>query len=258
MKKIPLFITCTLFACQLNAQVSTLNRTLVNGAPDDGSSAIRINGNARLTARGQSYIANNYATFGETISGAATLIGNNAIVNPDIRERIDYGTTSPDGSNAIVQQFHFGTMFHVKATTANARAAGDKWFEVGDGTDEVMRLTPSHNVLIGTLTDDPAYKLQVKGSIKAQRVKVTLTGWPDFVFRPGYALPSLQELEAYVKEHRHLPNIPSEQEVLRDGVDLGDMNRQLLQKVEELTLYIIQQHKQIEQLSERINSLEKK
>ncbi len=258
MKKITLLITCTFLASQLSAQVETLNRTLVNGAIDDGTSAIRINGNARLSARGQSYIANNYATFGESVSGAATLIGNNAIVNRDINERIDFSATSPDGSNAIVQQFHLGMMFHVKATTANARMAGDKWFQIGDGTDEVMRLTPSQNVLIGTQTDDPAYKLQVKGNIRAQKIKVTLSNWPDFVFRPGYTLPSLYELDAYIKKHQHLPNIPSEQEVLRNGVDLGDMNKQLLQKVEELTLYIIQQHKQIEQLAERINSLEKK
>ncbi len=79
-------------------------------------------------------------------------------------------------------------------------------------------------------------------------MKVTLSGWSDFVFDESYRLPSLSELERYVKENRHLPDIPTESEVKQGGVDLGEMNALLLQKVEELTLYIIDLQKQINEL----------
>ncbi|WP_343307882.1 hypothetical protein AAHN97_12095 [Chitinophaga niabensis] len=75
----------------------------------------------------------------------------------------------------MVMSYLYGTMFHVKASGV-WRNAGEQWFTVGNGVDEVMRLRPSHNVLIGTATDDPAYKLQVKGNVKTQKVKVTLQG----------------------------------------------------------------------------------
>ena len=77
---------------------------------------------------------------------------------------------------------------------------------------------------------------------------MTLTGWSDFVFDDGYQLPSLEQLERYVKENRHLPDVPTETEVKQGGVDLGQMNALLLQKVEELTLYIIDLQKQIDEL----------
>ena len=77
---------------------------------------------------------------------------------------------------------------------------------------------------------------------------VTLSGWSDFVFDEDYRLPSLYELEKYVTTNRHLPDIPSAKEVEDNGVDLCEMNAKLLQKVEELTLYVIDLQKQIDEL----------
>ncbi len=107
----------------------------------------------------------------------------------------------------------------------------------------------------GTATG--AYKLAVEGAIGARRVKVTAgPGWPDFVFAPEYQLPPLGELEEYIKINRHLPEMPTEEDVKKDDVDLGEMNKKLLQKVEELTLYLIQQQKENEEQRERIHQLE--
>lgn len=192
-----------------------------------------------------------FATFGETVSGAATIVGNNAIASRDVIQQVDYSFTTGDGSNAMVMSYIHGTMFHVKPSGAS-RNAGDKWFGVGDGTDEVMRLTPNRNVLIGTIGDDGESRLQVKGIIKAQKVKVTLTGWADFVFEPDYKLPSLYEVEQFILRHRHLPEIPSAKEVAEEGIDLGEMNRKLLQKVEEQTLYIIEMNKRLKVLEEKV------
>lgn len=107
----------------------------------------------------------------------------------------------------------------------------------------------SGNVGIGLL--NPQYKLTVAGTVGARKMKVTQETWADFVFRPEYQLPSLQELDAYIKVHKRLPDMPSESEVLADGLDIGEMNRKLLQKVEELTLYVIEQDKRIKVLESR-------
>lgn len=110
-------------------------------------------------------------------------------------------------------------------------------------------MSRSGNVGIGLL--NPQYKLTVAGTVGARKMKVTQETWADFVFRPEYQLPSLQELDAYIKVHQRLPDMPSESEVLADGLDIGEMNRKLLQKVEELTLYIIEQDKRIKVLESR-------
>ncbi|GAA0548825.1 hypothetical protein GCM10009415_33740 [Chitinophaga japonensis] len=120
---------------------------------------------------------------------------------------------------------------------------------------EKIRITPSGNVGIGT-TITGEYKLAVEGTIGARKMKVTQAAWADFVFRPDYKLPTLQEVEQFVNEHQHLPDVPSEKEVAENGLDLGEMNKKLLQKVEELTLYLIQQQKLNEAQSKRIAALE--
>lgn len=101
------------------------------------------------------------------------------------------------------------------------------------------------NVGIGTVTPDE--KLTVKGTIHAQGVKVDLNGpLADYVFTESYKLLPLNDLKTYLKENHHLPNIPSAEQAVKEGLDLGKMNQLLLQKVEELTLYIIQKDKQLE------------
>lgn len=101
------------------------------------------------------------------------------------------------------------------------------------------------------------YKLAVDGNIIAEKVKVkNSNAWPDFVFKKEYKLPTLFEIEKYVNENSHLPEIPSATEVEKDGQDLGEMNRLLLKKVEELTLYAIGQEKKIKEQEEKLNKFE--
>jgi len=89
------------------------------------------------------------------------------------------------------------------------------------------------------------------GIMKAKEVLVTLTGWPDYVFCKDYKLLPLQELEKFVNENQHLPNVPSAATVEEKGVELGEMNALLLKKIEELTLYILDLQKQIDELKNR-------
>ncbi|NDV68102.1 hypothetical protein [Dysgonomonas sp. 25] len=100
-------------------------------------------------------------------------------------------------------------------------------------------------------------QLDVNGTIRAKEVKIELTGWSDFVFDNNYRLPSLKEVESYINRHNHLPNIPSEKEVLENGIDVGEMQAKLLQKIEELTLYMIEQQKEIKDLQEENKKINK-
>ncbi|WP_428231944.1 hypothetical protein [Flavobacterium sp.] len=100
----------------------------------------------------------------------------------------------------------------------------------------------------------PNNKLDVNGTIHAREVKVDVEKWSDFVFKKEYSLPTLQEVEKHITEKGHLENIPSEEEVLKNGISLGEMNSKLLQKIEELTLYIIHQNKEIEVLKNQEKS----
>ena len=117
------------------------------------------------------------------------------------------------------------------------------WTKADNNTDltEKVRINESGNVGIGTT--NPTNKLDVNGTIHSKEVKVDMNGWSDFVFKKEYNLPTLQEVEKHINGKGHLQNIPSEEEVLKNGINLGEMNAKLLQKIEELTLYIIQQEK---------------
>lgn len=92
------------------------------------------------------------------------------------------------------------------------------------------------------------HDIMSNGKITTKEVEVTLTGWPDYVFGDDYQLKSLNEVEAFIKENKHLPGIPSENEVLSNGIELGNMNKLLLEKVEELTLYVIELQKEVNKL----------
>jgi hypothetical protein len=120
------------------------------------------------------------------------------------------------------------------------------------GRTEKMRILGNGNVAIGT-TDSHGYKFAVNGSAIATSMTVKLyANWPDYVFKKDYRLPSLAEVKTYIDQNQHLPEIPSVQEITKEGLNLGEMNKLLLKKVEELTLYLIEQHKQIKE-QETIN-----
>ena len=114
------------------------------------------------------------------------------------------------------------------------------------------------NVGIGTLSPDE--KLTVKGKIHTQEVRVDMAGplVPDYVFANDYKLKSLQEVEDFIKENKHLPEIPSAQEIEKKGLMLAEMNMSLLKKMEEMTLYMIEQNKKIENLEKKIELISKK
>lgn len=156
---------------------------------------------------------------------------------------------SPTGTNGN----NFGLAFSTIPLHANNNFSG-----------AVVRMFISNNNgYIGIGSINPDEKLTVKGKIHAEEVRVDLSVPADYVFqkyytgkselKSDYVMPTLADVEAYTKENNHLPNVPSAQEIKDKGLQLGEMSNILLQKIEELTLYIIEQNKKIEKLEAKIN-----
>jgi hypothetical protein len=130
---------------------------------------------------------------------------------------------------------------------------------IGIGTTAPnAKLHVSSNVMIGTGTPTAGYALSVNGKVISEEVRVEADVWPDYVFENDYALIPLTQLEHFINTNKHLPNIPAANQVQKEGIALGDMNKRLLEKIEELTLYIIQQEKKLNAIQQQVDSLQSK
>lgn len=121
---------------------------------------------------------------------------------------------------------------------------------------ERLTITETGDVGIGVLT--PREKLTVNGTVLSTKMKVVQSVWPDYVFSTHYKLLPLKGLEEYIRQNKHLPDIPSAQQVEKEGLDLGSNQAALLKKIEELTLYVLQQNEKLEIQSKRLKALETK
>lgn len=127
-----------------------------------------------------------------------------------------------------------------------------------DGNDNVTMTLPKANSSLGIGTSNfvdgtTTYKLAVAGKIRAYEIKVYNT-WADYVFTNEYKLPTIDEVDSFIKENGHLPNVPSAKEITQNGLELGEMAKIQQEKIEELMLYIIQQNKRIEALEAKMNN----
>jgi hypothetical protein len=120
-----------------------------------------------------------------------------------------------------------------------------------------MIIMENGNVGIGTTNPDPYYKLSVNGFVRAKEIRVN-TNWADYVFADSYQLRPLKQVENFIKENKHLPGIPSAAVLQKEGVDLSAMQTKMMEKIEELTLYMIEAEKKIAELQQKIENLEKK
>jgi hypothetical protein len=163
-----------------------------------------------------------------------------------------------DGTNWIRRNLYSNTW----ATVLNHNYY-DVQFAVGDGTGSFnqavtpttyLRLLPNGNLLIGkTSQANSGYKLDVNGNVRANSVVINTTG-ADYVFDPGYRLMPLNHLGNYLRLNHHLPGIAPATEMQDQGMNVSETQTALLAKVEELTLYVLQQQKEIDQLKKAINA----
>ncbi|WP_158829358.1 hypothetical protein [Mucilaginibacter lacusdianchii] len=130
-------------------------------------------------------------------------------------------------------------------------------FVIGNSAYSAPVMTFNTNGNIGIGTNKPDTKLAVNGTIHTQEVRVDMTGWSDYVFKPAYQLPSLAFVKSYIEKNNHLPEVPSEEDVVKNGINLGEIVRMQTKKIEELTLYLIQQQERIDKLEKNLSKKRK-
>ena len=149
---------------------------------------------------------------------------------------------------------HLGEGGNILATRMGGTSAGIGTFSptnmriFSNGISAIFIAEATGNVGIGT--DNPTYKLSVNGNIRSKEIVVE-TGWADYVFDEHYNLKPLDEVEKYIQQHNHLPNIPTAKEIETNGLNLGDTQKKMMEKIEELTLYLIEANKRIEKLEQQ-------
>ena len=200
------------------------------------------------------------SAYGEHLGWGTSYIGFNAT-----RDNGDWKLASDGAHNGggVIWSSVFGDLFF-----AAIPATGSSSQTLQTLTDTQLKnnikLTVTADGNVGIGTTDPQRTLEVVGNasveglLMAKSLMVSAALWPDFVFEKDYKLTPLSEVEQFIAENQRLPNVPSASEIETDGVNVGEMNALLLQKIEELTLYIIEQEKQMKDLEKRFSEIENK
>jgi hypothetical protein len=197
---------------------------------------------------------NNTTLFRVLGDGKVGICTTNPSKNLDVNGTIGWGT-----SGAFLSADH--------GASIELRGQGNPYIDLtSDLSDYNVRLglTPyktlnieGNGVGIGT-ENTKGYKLAVAGNIIAEEIVVKLLqNWPDFVFTENFARPTLKELNNFVIEHKHLPDIPDAEKIGKEGINIGELGTKLLKKIEELTLYLIEQDKKIDSLKNDYELLKK-
>jgi len=238
------------------ATLQTTDYSLVDGGslvlqPSTGNVGIGTTApNVKLDVMG-SFLVRGSGTYAYNNPGSADL-------------QIGYGLAAPNTAGTVtrlaLQPYgHTGGPWKFDARDISGAAFLDIYYG-GQGAGTGLTLNSSGNVGIGTTTPDQM--LSVNGTIHSKAVVVDLNGWPDYVFKKDYSLLPLSEVKNYIDQNQHLPDMPSEQEMIKNGLNVSEMNKLLTKKVEELTLYLIEkdkkdvdQQKEIDELKSQVKAL---
>ncbi len=200
----------------------------------------------------------NRGTFNQRL-----LVGTD-IINTNYRLNI-YGNSLFQGG-MVIKNIANNVSINVDQTESTNDYTKIIYAEIQNPTTEIIKVfNPSTNQTPFLLSSSgkmeihngttKTFQLETNGLLRVRSVKVDLNNWADYVFKEGYELMPISQLDNYIKENGHLPNVPSEKEVATNGVELGEMNKILLEKIEELTLYILELEKRINEVEQ--NQIEK-
>lgn len=171
---------------------------------------------------------------------------------------VGIGTTSSPSAKLTVEGLDndgVTAAFEVRTTGNGQRMIMDGNEIDVEGTSAALSLNANTKrpVTIGTLTVADGYMLSVDGKVIAEEMRVQLSSaWPDYVFKEDYNLLPLDDLESAIQHQGHLPGIPPASQIETEGLDVGDMQKKMMEKIEELTLYLIDQQKQIDALTKQL------
>jgi hypothetical protein len=154
--------------------------------------------------------------------------------------------------SAYVPGFGWGEYLYFNFTTRKYEMRGGIADAEFKNSGNVYFNNTGGGVGVGVTSLGAGVKFQVDGKIKCKEVEVALTPWPDHVFNANYNLRPLEEVEAFIVNNKHLPDVPNQQEIQNNGLNLGQMDAILLQKIEELTLYVIELKKENNMLKQKI------
>jgi trimeric autotransporter adhesin len=238
------------------------NLSLTMGVSANGGS----NPISWLQSRNQG-VANTYYTLSLQPLGGAIGIGTTLPMQTlDINGRIHLSNgVIQRGGSAITTTNDLGLYSLVPGNFIRFVTSGAPFKFYADGATnsignlQLFSIEPDGKVVIGNVSTPGDYKLYVQKGILTEKVKVAVaatTNWADHVFGEEYQLKSIEQVEAFVKENKHLPNIPSAQEVVKEGVDMAQMDAKLLEKIEELTLYMIAMKKENDAQKNRLSEME--
>mgnify|MGYP003642602027 CR=1 FL=1 len=230
---------------------STFNFSNINNAYFQGNVGIGTN-----TPLAKLHVINTAINQSSTSKIDANLIIQGTSSTRSISEGAALGFAVPSNTSGS-SYWQQGRILVTPDNTNNSNASGRMYLQtryLSQGAwhwKNNLVLLSSGGVGIGTEVTG-SHKLAVDGSIGAREIKVEVGNWSDFVFYEDYNLPTLTEVETHIRENGHLQDIPSAVEVEKTGINLGEMNAKLLQKIEELMLYTIQQQKEIDKLKSDI------
>jgi len=207
-----------------------------------------------LVLQAKDFVGAQTFNAGDVGIGTKTPHAKLTILGPSLKTGLEFSVMADEAN--VYSRMEFRNSVSPRAwwvgglISSSTRVADRLNFTSLDGANnniDILSLTGDGKVGIGTTT--PAHRLSVNGTIQSKEVIVE-TGWADYVFHKEYKLPSFLEVEKFIQQNNHLPNIPSAKEVEEKGLHLGDMQKRMMEKIEELTLYILM-------LEKRIQSLEK-